>query len=390
MNLQMRYSTPADLELLLDTADRIFTAKADENGEAVYQKGYFLGLQPKLYERPELLSPHLLVFDGERLVGLAGISPKTMHIGKKTLTVCGLGTVGVLAEYRGQGIMKLLMDRLNADMARDSVDIAELGGCRKRYARYGYFTGSAAVDLEFCPEDLCDEPELDIAFEGILATFDDELKFFSELHGRHLTFIEREPAAFLSTLRTGGRRAMRILFKGETLGYASISSNGSTICEIELSEPSYLPSVLRAYLARYSLGKVTLHNFSPHAPEVYRSVAAMASATAMRWSERYRIFNYPRVLEVGLSARQTVAAIPEGELVLGIRDQAPLTVSVRNRAVEVTETPQATPTLQLTEEEATLLLLGASASLSVYPEELPELARAWFPLPFHVNSNDRI
>ena len=55
----------------------------------------------------------------------------------QTVQVGGVGTVGVIQEYRSRGIMRELMTRLNAEMEDRGVTVGELGGKRSRYAHFG-------------------------------------------------------------------------------------------------------------------------------------------------------------------------------------------------------------------------------------------------------------
>ena len=68
-----RWSTAADFDRILDTANRIFSLRVNEDGTEVYDRSYFRTLQPKLYGSADVMPPHLLAFDGDRLVGLAAL-----------------------------------------------------------------------------------------------------------------------------------------------------------------------------------------------------------------------------------------------------------------------------------------------------------------------------
>ena len=99
----------------------------------------FPSLLPKLYSaKRETDKVTYFALDNERIVGTVLSYPLTFHIGDKTLTAHGIGSVATHPRHRGEGFMKDLMKQAINDMVKDGIDFSVLGGRRHRYAHFGF------------------------------------------------------------------------------------------------------------------------------------------------------------------------------------------------------------------------------------------------------------
>ncbi len=381
--MKLIYSTDQDYDAILDVANKIFTLCED----STYDNNYFQDIQPKIYRSKANMPPHLLAFDDNRLIGMAAIRKNILRLGSEQLTVCGIGTVGVLQEYRGKGVMKAMMNHINHDLKKSDVDLAELGGKRKRYSHFGYTTGGTGADVSISKEEFADFPEVDYHFEeeGQWAT--DEQVFFCRLHQAQTVYSERKPGLFQETLQTGKRRALKILLHNCCVGYCSVSSSYENIVELAVEEEYSIMSVLRSYVQTFSLHSVLLFNFSPLWLSQNPDILRCASYVSLRAQERYRIFRYQKVLQAGLSAKHALQPLCPGELTVKIQNYGTLRIQI-GKSVQV-EMTEKIADLSLSEEDAVHLLIGSSALLGNCTK-LPAFATGWFPLPIHTLSNDRI
>lgn len=384
-----RYSTPADFDSILDVANRIFSLRTNEDESEHYDRGYFRTLQPKLYRSAEVMPPHLMAFDGDTLVGIAALCVHPLHMGGQTVTVGGVGTVGVLQDYRGRGIMRELMTRLNSDMARDGVTLGELGGKRSRYAHFGYFSGGAGMEISLSRDDILPFPTdgltvAELSGEAMV----EEVQLFRSLYDRTPIRAERSETDFVSILRSGKRRPYRILHGNRTVGYLCADAGLDQISEIELDEPSLLLNALHAWFNEVGSRSLLLYGIAPAERDKLAMLLPIATSAKLAERERYKIFDHRGLIEAGLRARAELSGLACGEARFAITGYGTLTVSV-GKTVEVTRSDEACE-VTLTEEEATRLLIGLPSPCGFCGKALSPLLTAWFPLPLHDRPCDRV
>lgn len=80
---------------------------------------------------------YIALYDGIP-AGTIGIYPLDIVTGGKLLKAAGIGTVSVLEQYRGKGIMKFMMQEVMSLVDTSSFDVSWLAGERLRYKNYGY------------------------------------------------------------------------------------------------------------------------------------------------------------------------------------------------------------------------------------------------------------
>lgn len=384
-----RWSTAADFDRILDTANRIFSLRVNEDGTEVYDRSYFRTLQPKLYGSADVMPPHLLAFDGDRLVGLAALRVHPVRMFGQTVQVGGVGTVGVIQEYRNRGIMRELMTRLNAEMEDRGVTVGELGGRRSRYAHFGYSTGGYGMELTFSRDDCLPFPALDFAVAELSGdAAPEEIRLFLSLYDRTPVHAARTEADFLPTLRSGKRRPYRILRAGKTVGYLCADSGLDAVSELELEDPAFLPHALHAFFNEVGRSSLLFYGIAPAETGKLALLLPIATAAKLSGRERYRIFDYRGLIEAGLCARAEHFPLLPGTVRFAVEGYGTLTVTV-DRTVQVTRTEEIAGTV-LTGEEATRLLLGLPSPCGIPGKPLSQPASAWFPLPFHNRPCDRI
>lgn len=384
-----RYSRAEDFERIFDTANRIFSLRVNEDGSEWYDRNYFRRLQPKLYCDAERMPPHLLAFDGDRLVGLAAIRIHPVRMGHCTVRMGGVGTVGVLREYRNRGIMRELMTRINADMAEQGVDLGELGGKRSRYAHFGYATGGCGMELTVTRDDILSFPAEGYTVQEISdGGRPEEIRLFRSLYEKTPVHAERTGDDFLLTLRSGERRPYRILKNGETVGYLCADRGLDAISELEAEEVSELPHILHAYFNEVGNSSLLLYGIAPAERKKLAVLLPIATAVKLAERERYRIFDYRHLVEAGLRAKAEWMPLVRGHINLTVEGYGTLSITVGDQ-VRVLRTEEPAE-LRMTEEEAVRLLLGMVSPCGFPGKDLPAEAAAWFPIPLHNRPCDRI
>lgn len=387
--LTYRWSTAADFDRILDAANRIFSLRVNEDGSEYYDHTYFSVLQPKLYRSAGVMPPHLLALAGDRLVGLAAQKVYPVRMGGQQISVGGVGTVGVLQEYRSQGIMRELMTRLNAEMEARGVTLGELGGKRTRYAHFGYSTGGYGLEFNLERGDCLSFPAYGYTFEELIGDADPaDVRLFLSLWNRTPVHAVRTEAEFLPTLRSAKRRPYRIRHAGRTVGYFSADPGLDAIREMEIEDPAKLPNVLHAFFNEVGRSSLLVYGISPADAEKVGILAPLATSVKLAGRERYRIFDYRGLIEAGLRARAEWGQLLPGTVSFAIADYGTVTVTV-GETVAVTRTGTVGGTI-LTGEEATRLLLGMPSPCGIPGKALPPVVSAWFPLPLHTSPCDRV
>lgn len=384
-----RYSTAEDFEQIFDTANRVFSLRVNEDGTEWYDRNYFRRLQPKLYWDAGRMPPHLLAFDGERLVGLAAIRVHSLWMGHREIRLAGIGTVGVLREYRNRGIMRELMTRINADLAAQGVDLGELGGKRSRYAHFGYATGGCGMELSVARDDVLPFSAGEYSVQEISDEGQpEELLLFRSLYERSAVRSERTTEDFLLTLRSGKRRPYRILRNGKTVGYLCADQGLDAINELETENVAELPHILHAYFNEVGNSNLLLYGIAPAEREKLAVLLPIATAAKLAERERYRIFDYRHLVEEGLRAKAEWMSLVPGNMRLTVEGYGTLSIEVGTQ-IRVLRTEEPTA-LRVTEEEAVHLFLGMSLPCGFPGKNLPAEAVSWFPIPLHNRPCDRI
>lgn len=376
------FTVPQNYEELVDVANRIFTTREDGS----YDNTYFQRLVPNLYGSADVLLPHLLAYDGDKLVGHVAVQKSTLRMGQESLNLVGIGTVGVLREYRGKGIMQEMFGRVHEELHASGADLSELAGKRRRYAYFGYTTGCAGVDIRISRSEFDADNSAPYRFEEFRELSTDDLELFMQLHSAEAVYTQRSPEHFALTLQAWRRKALRILKDEQCIGYCTANSEGDSLYELEIAPTQDPMAVIGAYLYRFGQDGVNLRNFSPLWFRRYPVLARVATSFNLIAQERYHIFRYDRVIQAGLSAKAQVQALCHGTLTLAIENFGTLTIQVGDRVC--VERSNVRPDLELTEEDAVHLLLGIVPGAGAYP--LPDFAAGWFPLPVHTLTNDRI
>jgi len=138
--------TESEYPVLLDFLDRCFR-KDTRHWFAVYMSHVF---------RPEasFIRQNLLCKRDNRIVGAIGIYPFTLRIGSASFRVGGVGSVSVLPEARGSGIMSSMLQQIKRLMYDESYDLSWLAGDRFRYRNFGWDLGGRQAHFSITKRDL--------------------------------------------------------------------------------------------------------------------------------------------------------------------------------------------------------------------------------------------
>lgn len=103
---------------------------------------------------PSSIERHHVMRENGRIVGVIGVYPLKIRIGKAVLNVGGVGSVSSHPDQRGKGIMSKLVLFALGFMEREGYDVSWLGGNRFRYGNYGWDYGGRDIIFSVAVHDL--------------------------------------------------------------------------------------------------------------------------------------------------------------------------------------------------------------------------------------------
>ena len=215
------------------------TRNQEEYAAALYGIGHYFGggWSPEEKEQVARILPHdrmHAAFDGDAIVGGAGVFPFELTVPGAQLPCAGVTVVGVLPTHRRQGILGRMMRAQLDDIRRRGEPLAALWASEETiYTRYGYGLASQDVMVKASRVHAELQPDLPRVGTTRLVGHDEALVTFPRIYDR----IRRRTPGFCSRSkdwweirrlddgpdrRRGGGELNRILLEidGRPVGYA--------------------------------------------------------------------------------------------------------------------------------------------------------------------------
>ena len=220
---------------LRDLLDGVFSRSYGKKTE-------FAVLFPRLFGEPNeyCTSSHLGAFDCGRLIGTAAMYPLDYVVGGVHVRLIGNGNVAVHEDYRGQGVMSSLLQRINEECDKCG-DAGYLHGKIERYARFGYYPGGIQYQCAVSPTGKEESGE----YEFILMRVEDTAKNM-EIYSRRPDYIVRRQEDFIPALRSQGREPVTVFRNGEQIGYISLDRDKAAVEEFALVKGTEVPVFIAA------------------------------------------------------------------------------------------------------------------------------------------------
>ena len=369
-----RKATPEEMPELLDLANYVFSQASVPHD--------FAKLLPKVYgpDAPyDAAEQFIAKRDDGRIRALVALRHMMLTMPGDALHVGFVGTVSVHPYSRGEGHMKQLMALMTDQARQQNVDLLVLGGQRQRYQYFGFEKGGYRYQFRITGNNvrhaLRDVPADDITFADMRTCTAEQLDMAYALYTRKAVRIDRAKEHFVDILRSWANEACIVLKSGEMIGY--VAGNGM---EIELTEESLLPAVIKAMMAQRSLKDVTIYT-SPWETERVASLAAFAEGWSINHPDMVHVLNWQHTLQALLTLRAQYMPLADGRCVIAI-DGTAYEISVTDGIPSVQET-DAPAQLALTGMEAQQLLFGMERFTMPHP-----LFANWLPLPMNIAAAD--
>ncbi|WP_435164953.1 GNAT family N-acetyltransferase [Paenibacillus glycanilyticus] len=357
-------------------------ARPDEREECIDLANYafhldFEALMPKAYGKNVVSSAmHMVAVDErEKLRGQVAIFPELVKVGNSSLKIGYLGTVSVHPRSRGEGHMKVLMDKWLEELGNNH-DMVVLYGQRQRYEYFGFTLGG--VKFKYTVTDTNVRHALKhvdgkgISFRSLFDIEGGE-DFAFAINAARSAYVQRDRQLQPLILTTLNQKALGVLENGKLIGYLITNQEGDDISEIALENTEDLSRTIKAYLAYSGKERIVIYT-----PEYEASLNAVLGSFAEDFvienSDMYNILDFANVLEAYLTLKYTTTGLVQGQFSAVMNGQ-PVTACVDSNGVDVKRTamPDA---IVLSKEEAQRLLLTQHGRFMPIP-----VPAGWFPLP---------
>lgn len=373
---EYRLALPHEEEDILDFVNMVFSQAAVPR--------HFDTLIPKVYKHPGYSDFHYVAVEKDRIRGLVAMLPVELKMDEKRSLKGGyIGSVAVHERYRGEGYMKNLMNMAIADAKEKGYDFLALGGQRQRYNywdfercgmnRSFYLTGTNVRHA------MKNVDESGIVIREITDPKDAQLDaIYALAMGSHM-ICDRPREKFLDIMQSYENHLYVAENEaGALLGY--LCGRADALVEMEVYDEAMIPPVLKAWMKNRSSCNIK-------APFYHPEWAKYLKKTAERYgiddSQMFRILNWQRVLEKGLSYRHAHTFLPKGSLFVEIENEGRYLLEV-GEEVKVTETEE-DPDFTFTHREAVAFFFSPYEwTVTASP-----LVKSWLPLPLEIRDVDK-
>jgi predicted N-acetyltransferase YhbS len=357
-------------------------ARPNERDECIDLANYafhfdFESLMPKAYgKNVDSSVMHMVAADDQgRLRAQVAILPEQLTVCGNILRTCYLGAVSVHPRARGEGHMKVLMNKWLEEL-RNTHDMVVLYGQRQRYeyfdftlggVKFKYSVGEANVrhalrhvndtGLSFCP-----------LFEAEGAEV-----FAHNINSTRLAYVGRNMHQLPLIFNTLHQHALGVLDKGKLIGYLIANEAGDEISEFAMINTDDISRTIKAYMV-YSGVKM----ISVCTPEydicLNATLGSIAEDYVIETSDMYHILDFANVVNAYLTLKFKTTGLVPGEF-SAVMDGQPVTARVDANGVTVERLAKPDAVVLNKQQAQTLLLTQHSRYMAV------AAPFGWFPLP---------
>lgn len=376
-NLEITRLKKENCSELTEFLNAVFTA---QNGYEMH----FENLYPRIFkESDKTMGWHLAAKDSGKICGVVASYPFKYHIGDRILNAAAMGNVAVDTNYRGQGIMQMLMKRICLENKEEGIDLCYLHGDRWRYRNFGF---------ERCGTEICFHIKASMLrehivskkyrFEEIAQEKTDLIDKLFSFYNTQKTYEERKRESFYEAMTAKGHITYVLLTEdGTAEGYITVTSDKETVIEIALNNSKDFADVFKAYIEENAF-QVIYVNVPEYNPVV---------AEAFKYADRYVVFqpgnflvlNFKNVVEAFMREKCKYTNLPDGVISINSDIFGKWSIKKDKNIIEINPF----------EGEADFTLDGYSVyqflfgTLPLYNKnndaKKDALIKAWLPLPLY-------
>lgn len=366
----------------------------------VFNDPNFAELVPALYEPTDRhMGCNLAVRRNGRLAAIVGVFPIEWNVGDTRLKLAGIGGVSVHPDFRGQGLMRLLMDAAMKEIEQAGYHAACLGGNRRRYGHWGFekagveaafvvtansleHSGRSKLPAEARPFHIAQATASDFsAMHALYRRLPIHCTRASDSFHRHLLNWRRQPLV----LRTSSNRVA---------GYACFDPKDASCVECCFESDEALQSFLSIQTA--AAGQ-PLRMFAPLIrDQQFERLEALSDDASLIECSNWRIYDWPAVVGALLKVKHSFTPLAPGSCGIRVTAAPQLGDRVAGKSVTFRMNVDTEASCELCDNPPDFEADGASllrALASPLPLDLPRSAShlaQWRPLPLMIPMQDRI
>jgi len=242
-------------------------ARAEELGEIVefidyvFSKAHrphdFASLLPKVYgSGGDGAAHHFILREDGKLSAVVLCYPIVMHMGGRTLTALGIGSVSTHPAARGRGYLKHLMDAADERAQEIGADFAVLSGMRQRYEHFGYAYGGYQMNARLTAHNV-QHALADVKTDGWTMAEMEQMHVSAALalQERQPCFFVRREAAYLDILRSWNNQPFVLLKDGQPAGFGALRRNDGSVhvAELLLEQEKDFPAAMKTLSMRHGV-----------------------------------------------------------------------------------------------------------------------------------------
>ncbi|RAP73374.1 GNAT family N-acetyltransferase [Paenibacillus montanisoli] len=366
-------------------------ARPDEREEYIDLANYAFKIDvesviPKVYSKDmDSSSMHMVAVDEQgRLRAQVAVYPELMNVSGLPLRIGFLGIVSVHPRARGEGHMKVLMNKWLAEEVPGSYDMVVLWGQRQRYEYFDFTLGG--VKIKYSVGEVNSRHALkNVNVKGLsirpLFEIEGAAAFARKLNEARPAFVHRDLQQMPHILNGFEQKTFGVLDEDKLIGYLVVNKTGDQITELAMEHANDIPRAIKAYLAHSSSDWISVL-VPEYETEMNESLSRFAENYAIETADMYHIVDFARVLEAYLALKHGTTGLAPGEF-SAVLDGQPVTARVDENGVTV-ERSAKPGAVELDKKQAQTLLLTPHGRYTgaVVPA-------GWFPLPIFWYMSDK-
>jgi predicted N-acetyltransferase YhbS len=375
---------PGDFPAAIAFLDRIFGEHGPHD---------FARMLPARYQPTSAhMRCQLALREGTSIVGLLGLFPIPWHLGRRPLSVAGVGGVSVEPSRRGQGLMGRLLEAARERARAEGYALLWLDGQRQRYGHHGYERAGTAVTLRLSPRSRAALGAVDPVTLTPLEADLTAAAVLAELHGRQPWRCERPREDFAAFLAGWGQVAFVASSAREgRVGYLTADPQTGTVHELVADTAAMRRAVAAAWVARRGDAVRILAStvFDP----LVSALGPVAESLSLGENGNWLVLDWVTVLDtiLGAVAEQVPDAMPPGSVVLEVTETGDRLELWVDGAHGGCTTSRRRPAVALPGATLVRLLFGPLPPTAVVPLPADAAAlAAWCPLPLGVPRQDQV
>lgn len=393
--------SPAPVHHLSDSIFKLGVSDFDEaiaHLSLVFNDPNFAELVPALYQPTDVhMRNNLAIRRNGRIAAIVGVFPIDWVVGDERLKVAGIGGVSVRPEFRGQGLMRMLMDAAMDEIKHGGFHAACLGGNRRRYGHWGFEKAGVEATFVVTANSLepagCTPPVVAInAIESRFALASD-MPALHAISRKQPIHCSRTPHAFALHLFNWRRQPIvAVTPEGRVSGYCCFDPKDSSIVECCFENDDGLAAFLSRHVdsSRPQL-RVTVPLLRSGR---FNRLEQLSDDVSVIEAANWRIYDWPAVLGALLRVKHTTAPLSPGSCVVKVLETSTASASRSSNSFRLNVDERASclacddrPDF---EAPAGHLLRALTGPLTPMLPPAARVLAQWRPLPLAIPMQDRI